>query len=156
MKPLAVTKTRRRLAGGSRSVDRSSRLALCRFDQSLLKLQLRRASATLHDLAIALAPIGAELVWMGTVAASGEHSVLVERIVELRVVRQKNCRAGGGGFCGHMLLRVDIGLEILDARVRRVVHEIESGAARVRDVDRPAAVRHGKSVGQRARRMPRR
>src|SRR6266853_5964254 len=140
MKPPPVTKTRRRLAAGSCSVERSSRLALCRFDQSLLQLQLRRASATLHDLEIALDPIGPELVWMGTVAASGEHSVLVERIVELRVVRQKNRRAGGSGFCGHMLLRVDIGLEILDARVRRVVHEIESCAARVRDVDRPAAV----------------
>src|SRR5258708_18976090 len=118
MKPPPVTKTRRRLAGGSRSVERLSRLALCRFDQSLLQLQLRRARATLHDLEIALDPIGAELVWMGTVAASGEHSVFVERIVELRVVRQKDGRACRGGFFGHVLLRVDIDLEIPDSLVR--------------------------------------
>src|SRR5712675_3527471 len=118
MKPPPVTKTRRRLGGGSCSVRAPSRLALRRFGQSLLQLQLRRARATLHDLEIALDPIGAELVWMGTVAASGEHSVFVERIVELRVVRQKDGRAGRGGFCSHVLLRVDIDLEIPDARVR--------------------------------------
>src|SRR5919197_1595870 len=40
----------------------------------------------LHDLEIALDPIGSELVWMRPITASSEHSVLVHRIVELRVV----------------------------------------------------------------------
>ena len=125
------------------------------FNQLLFQPQLRRPRATLHDLEIALDPIGPEFVWMRTVTAAGEHSVLVERIVELRVVREEDGRTGSGGFCGHVLLRVDIGLEILDAGIRRVVHEIESGAARIRHVDRLAAVQHGKGVGQRARRMAR-
>ena len=119
----------------------------------LFQFQLRRPGATLHDLEIALDPIGAELVRMRTVAAPGEHSVLVDRIVELRVVREKDGRTGRGGLRGHVLLRVDIGLEILDARIRRVVHEIERRAARIRHVDRPAAVQHREGVGQRARRM---
>src|SRR5438132_13399837 len=92
---------------------------------------------------------------MRTVTAPSEHSVLVERIIELRVVREKDGRAGGGGFRRYVLLRLDIGLEILDARIRRVVHEIESGAARMRHVDRLAAIQDGKSIGQRARRVAR-
>ena len=69
---------------------------------------------------------------MRTVTAPGEHSVLVERIVELRVVREKDGRTGSAGSCGHVLLRVDVRLEILDTRVRRIVHEIESGTARAK------------------------
>src|SRR5262245_38764677 len=92
---------------------------------------------------------------MRTFAASSKHSVFVDRIVELRMIREKDRGTRGGGFCGHVLLRVNIGLEIFDARMRRIVYRIESGAARIRNVDWPAAVRHGKSVGQRAWRMAR-
>jgi hypothetical protein len=82
----------------------------------------------LHDLEIALDRGSPEFVGMRSVAAPGEHSVLVECVVELRVVREQDGGTGSGGFCGDVLLRVDIGLEILDARIRRVVYEIESGA----------------------------
>jgi len=77
---------------------------------------------------------------MRTFAASGEHSVFVDRIVELRMIREKDRGTRGGGFCRYVLLRVDVGLEIFDARIRRVVYKIESGASRIRNVDRLAAV----------------
>ena len=44
----------------------------------LFQLQLRRPRATLHDLEIALDPIGPDFVWVRTFTASSEHSVLVE------------------------------------------------------------------------------
>jgi len=59
----------------------------------LFQPQLRRPRAALHDLEIALDPIGTELVWMRSVAATGEHSVVVERIVELGIVREQDGRA---------------------------------------------------------------
>src|SRR5262249_46032220 len=70
----------------------------------LFQPQLRRPRTTLHHLEIALHPFGTELVWMWTFAASGEHSVFVDRIVELRVVRKKDRGTGSGGLCGHVLL----------------------------------------------------
>ena len=50
----------------------------------------------------------------------------VECIIELRVVREKEGGTGCGGFCGYVFLRIEIGLEILDARVRRVVHKLKA------------------------------
>ena len=52
---------------------------------------------------------------MRAIAAAGEHSVFVNCIIELRVVREKDGRTGCGRFCRYVLLQVDIGLEILDA-----------------------------------------
>src|SRR5262245_8956887 len=106
----------------------------------LFQSQLRCPCTALHHLEIALDPIGSKLVWMRTLTASSEHSVFVDRIVELRMIREKDRGTGGSGFCGHVLLRVDVGLEIFDARIRLIVYKIESGAARIRNVHWPAAV----------------
>src|SRR6185369_1418949 len=95
----------------------------------LFQPDLSRPGTTLHDLEIALDPIGPNLVRMRRVTTASEHSVLVERIIELGVVREEDGGAGGGSSRGYVPLRVDIGLKVLDARVRRVVHEIECGAA---------------------------
>src|SRR5215468_11885519 len=56
----------------------------------LFQSQLRCPCTALHHLEVALDPIGPEFVRMRTFAASGEHSVFVDRIVELRVVREKD------------------------------------------------------------------
>src|SRR5262249_41781588 len=117
-----------------------SRLLLRVVSLFLFQPQLRRPRTTLHDLKIALYPFCTELVWMRTFAASGEHSVFVDRIVELRMIREKDRGTRGGGFCRYVLLRIDVGLEIFDARIRRVVYKIESGASRIRNVDQLAAV----------------
>ena len=62
-----------------------------------------RAQPT-HDLEMALDPVGADLVWMRTFAAPGEHSVLVERVVELRSGSESSTGcAAGRGFLGHVL-----------------------------------------------------
>src|SRR5689334_8593603 len=60
----------------------------------LLQSQLRCPCAPLHDLEITLNRIGADFVWVRTFAAAREHSVLVECIVELRMVREQHRRTG--------------------------------------------------------------
>src|SRR5215831_4454184 len=52
--------------------------------------QLRCPCTALHHLEVALDPIGPEFVGMRTLTASGEHSVFVDRIVELRMIREKD------------------------------------------------------------------
>ena len=120
--------------------DPLSLLLLRRFRLFLFQSHLRCPRTTLHYLEITLDPIRTEFVWMWTLTSSSEHSVLVDGVVELGVIREKDRGTRSGGFCRHVLLRVDVGLEILDARIRRIVHKIESGATRIRNVDRLAAV----------------
>src|SRR5262244_3261382 len=117
-----------------------SRLRLRGVSLFLFQSQLRCPCTALHHLEIALDRIGAEFVGMRTFTASSEHSVFVDCIVELRMIREKDRGTRGSGFCRYVLLRVDVGLEIFDARIRRVVYKIESGASRIRNVDRLAAV----------------
>src|SRR5262249_18153775 len=94
----------------------------------LFQPQLRRPRTTLHHLEIALDPFCTELVWMRTFAPSSEHSVFVDRIVELRVVREKDGGTRGGGFCRYVLLRVDVGLKILDPPIPPLVYQIKRRA----------------------------
>src|SRR5260221_9933133 len=122
-------------------------------DRLLLQPDLGRARAALHHPEIALHPVGPDLVGVRPVAAAREHAVLVVCVVELRVVREEHGRAGSGGLPGHGPLRDDVGLEIPDSRVGTGVEEIEGRAARARNVHALAAVEHGKSVGDRSRRM---
>lgn len=60
-----------------------ARLRLRCFRLFLFQPELRRPRATLHDLEITLDPISPEYVWMRPFTAAGEHSVFVDRIVEL-------------------------------------------------------------------------
>ena len=70
-----------------------------RTGQLLFQPELRRPRTALRDLKIALDRIGARASYgMRTVAAAGKHSVLVDRVVELRVVREEDGRASGGSL----------------------------------------------------------
>ena len=93
---------------------------------------------------------------MWTITTSREHAVLVVGVVELGMIRQQHVCIHGGRLLRHLLLRVDVGLEVPDPRHRCVVDEVERGAAGVRDVHRAAAVERRERIGQRSWRVTRR
>ena len=80
--------------------------------------------------------------------APGKHPDFVDRVVEFRVIGEKDGRFCSSYGCGHFLLRFDVGIEILDGR-----GEIEGRASGIRHVQRFAAVLHREEHGQRPRRM---
>jgi hypothetical protein len=102
---------------------------LLRLGLPLFQSQLGSPRTILHHLKIALNPVAAELVRVRAFTAPGEHPVFVARIVEFRVIGQQNGSPGGGGFSRDVLLRVDVGLKILDPGIWGVVHEIEGSTA---------------------------
>src|SRR6187402_651467 len=79
--------------------------------------------AVLRHLEVALNRVRANVVRMRTITTTRDHPILADRIVELRVVREKDGRTSGGRLRGHVLLRLDVGPEVLNSGVRRVVHE---------------------------------
>ena len=76
-----------------------------RFRPFLFQPELRRPGAVLHHLKVAPDPVGSDLVRMRAVTPPGKHAVRVDRVVELRVIREQDRRTRGGGLRGDVLLR---------------------------------------------------
>lgn len=83
---------------------------------------------------------------MRPVATAGEHTVLIDGVIELGMIGQQHAGFRFGGFCGDMFLRVDVRLKIFNARVGRVVDEVKGCAAGVSDVYRLALVENAEDI----------
>src|SRR5687767_5366511 len=122
----------------------------------LLEPELRGARAVLGDPEATLHPVGVHLEGVRSVAKAREHAVSVGGVVELGMVRKENRRAGLLRLRREVPLRLDVGLEVLDAGTGQVGLEDERGAAGIDDVQAAAAIEDREREGDRSRGMTRR